>query len=224
MIQVSRVWSERGVKGVVKMTLLSALMAAIGLSSFGLSACSKEEEEATEWDNWQQRNEAYFASLADSLSSNPAQWQRLKLFSLDPATEGKATDYVYAKTIESGTGTGNPAYTDSLLVIYQGRLIPTATYPQGYVFDTTVSGTFSITTGNVVKQVLSQMIDGYATALQHMHSGDHWRIYIPSDLGYGAVDNSNVNVRAYSTLIFDVQLVGFSHAGNPLPAWSARRR
>lgn len=187
-----------------------------------VSSCNKEESEPGEWDNWQQRNEAYFASLQDSLQQNPQQWRRIKSFTLDPATEGQPTDYVFAKVIAEGTGTESPAYTDSVRVIYRGRFIPSATYPEGYVFEETVKGTFSPATGSTYLSTVSSNIVGYATALQHMHRGDHWRVYIPSELAYG--DEGNTSVPGHSLLIYDMILVDFSHAGVPMPAWSSRQR
>jgi FKBP-type peptidyl-prolyl cis-trans isomerase FklB len=44
-------------------------------------------------------------------------------------------------------------------------------------------------------------------------NGDIWRIYIPYTLGYGTSNSSTIP--AYSTLIFDVNLVGFTPAGVP---------
>ncbi|MBQ8097682.1 MAG: FKBP-type peptidyl-prolyl cis-trans isomerase [Prevotella sp.] len=191
-------------------------------------ACSEEEAEASEWDNWQQRNETFFATLADSLKAQPAQWVRLKKFSLDPSVEGNATDYVYAKVIEQGTGTESPAYTDSVRVIYQGRLIPSVTYPQGYLFDKgSVYGDFSSKTSATRKMYVASMTDGFATALQHMHRGDRWRLYVPSDLAYGDndyVDNGVLIVPGHSVLIFDLMLIDFSPAGEAMSPWSSRQR
>ena len=51
------------------------------------------------------------------------------------------------------------------------------------------------------------LVDGFATALQHMRRGDHWMVYIPYQLGYGS--QSQTGVPAYSTLIFDLRLVDF---------------
>ena len=191
-------------------------------------ACSEEEAEASEWDNWQERNEAYFATLQDSLRSHPNQWQRIKSYSLDPSTEGKATDYVYAKVIGQGSETASPAYTDSVRVVYQGRLIPTATYPEGNVFSSTVEGNFSIATSATSRMLVSGLVEGLVTALQHMHRGDHWRIYIPHELGYDdqaqTTSSGTVTVPAYSMLTFDVLLVDFAPTGEALPAWSSRRK
>ena len=39
-----------------------------------------------------------------------------------------------------------------------------------------------------------------------MNLGDRWIIYIPYDLGYG--NKSNGDIPAFSTLVFDVELLG----------------
>ena len=188
-------------------------------------ACSEEDATEDEYANWQQRNEVYFASLQDSLLRNPAQWQRIKNYSFDDAVEtmGPSSEYIYVKVISSGTETDSPAYTDSVRVIYQGRLIPTTSYPEGLVFDGTVYGKFSPATSATSKQLVSRMIEGYATALQHMHRGDYWRVYIPSDLGYGSA-GSGSTIPGYSTIIFDLMLIDFAPTGEALPVWSSRQR
>ena len=200
------------------------MVGCLGCLSCFFSSCSKEETEAGEFDNWQARNEVYFASLADSLRQAPSQWQRIAKYSLASGIEGAATDYIYAKVISKGDGGDTPNFTDSVRVIYQGRLIPSATFPEGYVFDTTVGGDFSIRTASTAKMLVSTTVEGYATALQYMHRGDHWRIFIPSDLGYGESGTSSGSVPAYSTLIFDVMLIDFSPAGTAMPTWSSRMR
>ena len=48
---------------------------------------------------------------------------------------------------------------------------------------------------------------GFATALLNMRRGDHYRVYIPYQLGYGSSDNSSIP--GGSTLIFDLRLVDF---------------
>lgn len=203
-------------------------MQMIGLSfiichlSFSLSACTKEETEVEEFDNWQWRNETFFASLQDSLRSNPAQWKRFKNYSLNPDIEGPSSEYIYVKVIEQGDDGDSPFYTDSVRLVYRGRLIPSATYPEGYVFDQTMSGTFSVHTAATYAKSLAGFVDGMATALQHMHRGDYWRVYIPSALGYG-VEGDEV-IPSHSTLIFDLVLVDFCHSGEGMPAWSSRQR
>jgi len=192
------------------------------------TSCSEETVEAGEYDNWQQRNDLFFATLDDSLRSNPNQWLRIKNYSLDASTEGNPTDYIYVKVIEKGTETESPLYTDSVRVIYEGRLIPSDTYPQGFVFSTTVDGHFSVRTGYTVRQSVSNTISGYSTALQHMHRGDHWRIYVPYKLGYNqdqqTSSSGTIIIPSYSTLIYDLMLIDFSPAGEVMPQWSSRQR
>ncbi len=188
------------------------------------SSCSEEETEPTEWDNWQQRNEVFFASLADSLDANPMQWQRILNYSLNASDVHDTDDYIYVKKLKENSGTDSPAYTDSVRVMYRGRLIPSATYPEGYVFDETAYGTFSVATGYSTKVLVSRMIDGYATALQNMHRGDHWLVYIPSELGYGSDGNSSGSIPGHSVLVFDIVLIDFSPAGTGMPSWNSRQK
>ena len=71
------------------------------------------------------------------------------------------------------------------------------------------------------KLPVSNIIDGFSTALQHMHIGDRWEVYIPQQLGYGSKDDSAVP--AYSTLRFDITLMAYYRAGQVVPAWKAKR-
>ncbi len=214
----------RAIAGLFKPLLWG--WAGVGLL-LTFSACSEEEAETSEWENWTARNETFFATLDDSLSNNDYQWQRFLSYSLSPATSHGADKYIYVKKIKQSNETESPCFSDSVRVIYQGRLIPSVTYPEGKVFDATVYGKFDGATGYTVKQLVSSTVDGYATALQHMHRGDHWRVYIPSELGYGPNDNvSNgvITMPGGSVLIFDLILVDFSHAGEEMPVWSSRQR
>ena len=45
---------------------------------------------------------------------------------------------------------------------------------------------------------------GESTALQHMHIGDRWRIYIPARLAYG--DTGTTSIPAGSMLIVEMRL------------------
>jgi len=211
--------------------VLYILIPLIGGGLVGVS-CSEEDNTVDEYANWQERNEAFIVSLAtDSLlspNSNP-QWTRIKSYSLDEAVEGNPSDYIYVKIISKGTGTESPMYTDSVRVSYEGRLIPTDSYPLGYVFDTTAGSTYDPATNATVKfQMVTSggvenLVSGWITALMHMHRGDHWRIFIPYQLGYGNTDKSTSGIPPYSTLIFDLTLVDFAPAGHAMDVWSSRQ-
>ena len=216
-----RKWS---IKNKGKKSLTSLLCAAIFIlhSSFFIS-CSEDDNTVNEYENWQQRNEQFFATLQDSLSQTGAQWLKLKKYSLDQKEEGVATDYIYVKVLtQSDTSSTSPHFTDSVRVAYQGRLIPTTSYPEGYVFDTTIYGSYSMETVSTAKLLVSGVVDGFSTALQHMHRGDRWRVYIPHQLGYQS--SVHGSVPAYSTLIFDLTLVDFTPAGTAMPIWKSPRR
>jgi FKBP-type peptidyl-prolyl cis-trans isomerase FklB len=191
------------------------------LSLLGFSSCSENLDEDNEYENWQAKNAVFFASLEDSLAAKPNEWKKLKNWSLREDTITASTDYIYAHVIPSGLETGettSPYYTDSVRVMYQGRLIPSPSYSEGYVFDSgSVYGKFTPVTGSTVKFLVSGLTDGFATALQHMHRGDYWRIYVPSELGYGVYGTTGVP--GYSVLVFDLMLVDFSPAGETMPVW-----
>ena len=212
------------IRTIVKLFKSSSLWEGLGVGLLLLfTSCSKEETEAGEFDNWQQRNETFFASLADSLNVNPTQWERILSYAHSSATNHDIDKYIYVKKLENGDGGECPAFTDSVRIIYQGRLIPSATFTEGYVFDGTVFGKFSPVTSSTTRLSVSNTIEGFSTALQHMHRGDHWRVYIPHTLGYGEEGSSTASIPGYSVLVFELQLIDFSHAGEVMPAWSSRQ-
>lgn len=198
------------------------------LGAVVFSACSETASDDDEYANWKQRNEQFLAAVASDSLQQPG-WQRIKNYSLNPDTEGALSDYVYVKEIESGDaatdGSAYPAFTDSARVAYQGRLIPSKTYPEGKIFDGTVYGTYNDKTNANAKFLISSpsLTTGFCTVLQHMRRGDHWRVYIPAELAYGA-SGSGSNIPGYSLLIFEMTLIDFSPAGQAMPVWSSRQK
>jgi len=209
---------QNGGQNSLIMRLLSSISFCLIFSaSIFVLSCSEEIAEEEEFANWKERNEQFLATLAtDSLQKSG--WQRIKKYSLDPATEGTTADYIYVKKIEVGEGIATPNYTDSIRVIYQGRLIPSKSYPNGYVFDGTVFGSYSVKTGYSKKMLVSGLTDGFATAVQNMRVGDFWRIYVPSEQGYGK-EGSGTKIPGYSVLVFDLTLLDFSPAGQAMLPW-----
>jgi len=218
--------ANKWIKGSVKWFLPFYLLTLLPFTS-----CSESDETVNEYENWQQRNDQFFATLEDSLKANPAAWVKWKSYSLDDTTDGTATDYVYAKIIKSGSETQSPMFTDSVRVSYRGRLIPSENYPEGYIFDNgTTYGEYNNATNSTAKFVMvssgtEAVVSGWITTLLHMHRGDYWRVYIPYNLGYGkkAVTSSGtVIVPAFSTLIFDLTLIDYSPAGESMLPYSSR--
>lgn len=185
-----------------------------------MSSCSESEDvEADEYGNWQARNDAYIANIA-------TKYPRLKNYTKDQQAEGAVSDYVYYEVLEhnealeQGKGDETPYYSDTVRVSYRGRLMPTASYPEGLVFEQTFKGEFDWQTTGVYTYPAVGFVDGFTTVLQHMHRGDRWRVYIPYQLGYNKTEKTKVPI--YSTLIFDIALIDFTHPGYSMPEWSAR--
>ena len=55
---------------------------------------------------------------------------------------------------------------------------------------------------------LRDLIEGWIIAMQHMHIGDKWEIYIPAEMGYGKF--SQPGIPGGSTLIFEIELLGIA--------------
>lgn len=84
--------------------------------------------------------------------------------------------------------------TDQVQCHYEGTLI------DGTLFDS------SIKRGQPATFGVNQVIPGWVEALQLMPEGAKWRLFIPSDLGYGA-HGAGEMIPPHSTLIFDVELL-----------------
>ncbi len=190
------------------------------LSMGAVVSCSEsdDEEASAEFANWQARNDAFFLTLEDSLKADPTNWRKVKTYTKDENTPGEVTDYVYMKMLSSGDPYAElPLFSDTVRISYRGRLLPSATYPEGYVFDQTYSGTYNVRTAASVTGVVSGYTTGFSTALQHMLRDERCRVYIPYTLGYGTSDKGAIP--AYSTLIFDVTLIDYATNGEDLQVW-----
>ena len=174
---------------------------------FGLTSC-EENAEVGEFDNWQQRNTQFVDSIAAVARANTYDdWKIFLVEGLDTAKQWSNDYYVYCQVLEEGNGTEHPLFTDSVVVNYSGRLIPSATYPDGFKFDSSYTGELNPSFNVPVGMPLSGTVPGFYTAIQHMVDGDIWKVYIPYVLGYGAEGSSSIP--GYSTLVFDINLVSF---------------
>lgn len=189
-------------------SLLSVLLALV------LFANCEETKELPEFDNWKQKNSLFIDSIANVARANADGDWRVYIAEGCDTLETANEYFVYCKILESGSGTVHPNYNDTILANYRGRLIPSRSYPNGYVFDETFSGELDPEVDVPLKLDLSGCVRGWITAVENMVKGDLWRIYIPSELGYG--EESRTNIPAYSTLIFEINLVDFSPVGTPI--------
>ena len=89
-----------------------------------------------------------------------------------------------------------PNATDKVTCHYHGTLI------NGTVFDS------SVQRGQPATFPLNMVIKGWTEVLQLMSVGSKWRLFLPPHLAYGD-RHVSAEIGPNSTLIFDVELVGF---------------
>ena len=136
----------------------------------------------------------YFAELEEKM--NAENLETGKVFLTENAKkEGVVTlpSGLQYEVITEGNGK-KPSATDRVKCHYEGTLI------DGTLFDS------SIKRGQPAVFGVNQVIKGWVEALQLMSEGSKWRLYIPSELGYGAQQAGEM-IPPHSTLIFDVELI-----------------
>ena len=97
------------------------------------------------------------------------------------------------KVLATGNGKA-PLATDKVTVNYVGKLV------DGTEFDSSESHQ------EPSSFVVNQVIPGWTEALQLMHEGDKWMLFIPSELAYGE-QGAGGQIPPHATLIFEVELL-----------------
>lgn len=95
--------------------------------------------------------------------------------------------------LTEGTG-AIPKIHEKVVAHYEGKLLT------GKIFDS------SYKRGQPATFPVNGLIKGWQEALQIMPVGSKWRLYIPSNLGYGARGAGN-DIPGNATLIFDLELI-----------------
>ncbi len=108
------------------------------------------------------------------------------------------------EVLKAGTGP-KPTAENTVKVHYHGTTI------DGNVFDSSVDRGEPVTFG------LGQVIKGWTEALQLMPVGSKWKIFIPSELGYGE-QAAGPKIKPNSTLIFEVELIDIEPTPAAAPA------
>ncbi|MGH8353587.1 MAG: FKBP-type peptidyl-prolyl cis-trans isomerase [Pseudomonas sp.] len=98
-----------------------------------------------------------------------------------------------------------PKATDVVTVHYEGKLT------DGKVFDS------SVERGSPIDLPVNGVIPGWVEGLQLMHVGEKYKLYIPSELAYGAQSPSPA-IPANSVLVFELELLAIKDsAAQPQP-------
>ncbi len=200
------------------------------------TSCEETSDaEDTQYLNWEERNAAAFLNTLGEAKAAVAHakelygeawedhcdWRLYRTYTLSEEANARSTDTIAVRILQRGTGSGCPLYTDSVRVNFIGRYIPNElsedfeSRTKGEVFSYSGSSkdsvdVFSPQYSSPVMFLVSNTVEGFTTALMRMHIGDLWRVYIPQELGYGS---SSGYTRAYSTLIYDVQLKAYYRKG-----------
>ena len=103
---------------------------------------------------------------------------------------------IYYKVLAQGdASSATPSRRSIITAHYTGRTI------NGKKFDSSRGGV-------PLACRLCDLIEGWIIALQQMHIGDKWELYIPAEMGYGKF--SQPGIPCGSTLIFEIELLGIA--------------
>ncbi len=118
-----------------------------------------------------------------------------KFFDENAKKEGVVTleNGLQYQILEEGNGE-KPEITDTVLCDYVGTLV------DGTEFDS------SIKRGEPAKFPLNRVISGWTELIQMMPKGSKWKLFIPSEYGYGPQGNPPV-IPPNAALIFEVKLI-----------------
>ena len=168
------------------------------------TACSETDETQEEYPDWKNKNQTFWNRLYTETrrhaTAGYTSWKIFKTYTKQDSISGVNTDYIIVHVKQAGTGSGSP--------------------PAGLVFDTTSpSGTTPATSG-VAHLAVNGLVDGFATALQHMHIGDTWEVYMPWTLAYG--ETGSKSIPGFSVLKFEITLLSYARSGASLPPFRIR--
>ena len=206
-----------------KYTLLYSLL--FFMACLFVASCSNDIVDKEEYPNWKATNEAFFSKTLSqaktSIASGDNTWKIFRSWTLpgsDTNYKVADDDQVVVKVLKSGTQTQHPLSTDSVLVTYRARLLPSTTYPNGLAFmQTYIGGYNSTTNGAVILPVVGSIVansntrvalpEGYSTAIQQMVVGDRWEVYVPANLGFASSAIASIGIPEHSTIIYDITLL-----------------
>ena len=196
---------------------VGVILFTVHCSLFTVSCSEDESGNTEEFVDWQATNDAAINEWAASSSL-----RKIRSYLQDETAPATNKDYIYVEVLESGEGWVSPLSSDSARVAYRGRLLPSKSYYYGYIFDQSYLGDFDESTMGVADVLVSGTVPGFSTALQNMHLGDRWRVYIPYTLGYNTVSSSTIP--AYSNLIFEIVLIDFWKEDEIMTPFKSRRQ
>ncbi|MDC0584479.1 FKBP-type peptidyl-prolyl cis-trans isomerase [Bacteroidales bacterium] len=101
------------------------------------------------------------------------------------------------EVITEGSGE-KPKESDTVTTHYHGTLI------DGTIFDS------SVDRGEPASFPVNGVIKGWVEALQLMPVGSKWKLFIPSELAYGANPHPGGPIEPHMALVFDIELISIN--------------
>jgi FKBP-type peptidyl-prolyl cis-trans isomerase FklB len=151
----------------------------------------KDDELVAAFGDLQKRAEERMAKMSEESATAGKKFLEDNAKRKEVTTTASGLQY---EIIKKGDGP-QPKPTDVVTVHYEGKLT------DGKVFDS------SVERGSPIDLPVSGVIPGWVEGLQLMHVGEKVKLYIPSDLAYGAQSPSPM-IPANSVLVFDLELLG----------------
>ena len=163
-------------------------------------------------------------------------WRDVNVAAFAEKEKDESMEYIYSesgngrilyKVLKEGDGT-EPIYYNSIVSCYykgcyvtdeEGNRVQDLNnvLTEGEVFDSCLEEdgddpTFMSAASQSYADIQNiGAVDGFGTALQHMHVGDVWEVWIPYSLGYGTTGSrdrlGNVIMLPYTTLVFQIEVV-----------------
>lgn len=161
----------------------------------GINDVFNEAKPAIAFDEAQRLLQAYFKDLqAEKFEMNKQVGEEFLRINKEKRGVVTLPSGLQYEVLKTGDGQ-KPGPNDKVRCHYHGTLI------DGRVFDS------SVERGQPAVFGVSQVIRGWTEALQLMNVGSKWRLFIPSDMAYGA-HGAGEAIEPNMTLIFDVELLG----------------
>ena len=169
---------------------LYILPALIALVSLSIVSCDDNNTWESTYE-WRDANEEWLNKQGLLLDDEG------ELFYTRVVPQWNKSAYVYMHFFNDRSlteGNLSPLYTSTISVKYIGRLYNDEPFDSSF-----------LSTDSLFTSPLSELVPGWAIALENMRVGDSARVVIPYQLGYGT--QSSGSIPAYSALQFDIKLV-----------------
>ena len=175
-----------------KFPFILLLMAVLGGA---LTSCFFDDDDNDLNSDWAQENiKWYEAQTALTVGG-------VKFYTPITATWDPAAEVLMHWFNDTNNTKGNlkPLYSSQVDVKYHLSLYDGTAVDSSYLSTSPAD--------SILRTRLNSVVEGWAIALTHMHIGDSCRVIVPYNVGYGSSGVGDA-IKPYSTLQFDIKLVG----------------